>query len=878
MARCRNIALPITKIQPPPRELGLLARPQLLERIAAARSVGITLLIAPAGSGKTTLLGEAYRQFAADGAVVTWLTLDRSERVARHFLDHLIGILQEPFPAVGHNALELIRDETLPLETVMGSLINDLVETAAPVVLFLDGFHEIETQEISRLLLYFLQYLPANVHIVLASQRHFPLSFSRARLRCRMIELGWDDLRFRREEARTYLLDVQGLDIADPQLSDLIALTEGWIGTLQMAADALRHTAQPLRLNDGDFADVLLEELFNRLPGDLQRFVSDTCILGRLSPPLCDAVTAGDESAQHLAELERDHFFARRLDAEGKWLRYHHLFAVFLRKRLLSSDPRRAAQLHRRAGDWHAAHQHVNEALNHWLAAGATEPAAALLAEHGQTLLRNAEVGELENWLRRLPRETISASVKLATLYAWCSFYSGRPLAIRIALEDAQRAAERQAESAASGLEGEWILLRALSGIISYDWFDNAEIELGLVPSFGDERPLQRAFAHIVSANGSRMAGDLSGAWSSFREACDLAEADGLFSISHIARHGLAMIELLSARPDTALADLRVWFADERRRPYWRTAGGAFLHSAQARALMDLGRKAEAAVALDEAVALLERLGIYRFLGVALVQRARLHAIEDRLDEALADLARARESAMPNRIRCTLFQADLCEAWIRLRRGELGNPERLLSRALEVLVESGQSGGENVESWQLVHCDWLLAADRPKEAQALARVAEKTARAAGRIRQAIDFLLLRALALQSQTGGAAQSGACIAAARKLAKPGGVALPFQLLGSALTPVAAPAEPEHEVEMVGIATEIAAPQSNGLHQRETQILHLLEQGLRNKDIAARLFLSEETVKWYLKRLYDNFGVGNRVQLLACVRKLGLLLDAG
>jgi len=65
--------------------------------------------------------------------------------------------------------------------------------------------------------------------------------------------------------------------------------------------------------------------------------------------------------------------------------------------------------------------------------------------------------------------------------------------------------------------------------------------------------------------------------------------------------------------------------------------------------------------------------------------------------------------------------------------------------------------------------------------------------------------------------------------------------------------------------------------GLHQREAQILHLLEQGLRNKDIAARLFLSEETVKWYLRRLYDNLQVSNRVQLLAKVKRLGLLGDA-
>ncbi len=881
MARCRNIALPITKIQPPPGEAGVLARPQLLERLCAARSNGIAWVVAPTGSGKTALLAEAHRQFTAEGLVVTWLSLDRSERAARQFIDHLVGILQRPFPGVGHNALEFLQDETVPLETIMGSLINDLAATATPMAIFLDGFQHIDTSEISGLFLYFLQYLPTNVHIVLASQRQFPLSLSRVRARRRTIELGWKDLRFSREEARSYLVDIRGLKVVEPQLSELVTRTEGWIGALEMAADTLGQTTQPPRLNDADFASPLLEELFDHLPESLQRFVIETSVLNRLTPPLCDAVIAGTESAQYLGQLERDHFFVQRLEAEGEWLRYHYLFVAFLRKRLLSTDPKRAAQLHRRAGDWHAAYGQINEALNHWFAAGATEPAAASLAEHGQNLLRNAEIGELEGWLRRLPQETISASAELATLYAWCSFYSGRPLAIRIALEDAQRACGRQARMA-TNLEGEWILLRALAGITCYDWFDNAEIQLGLVPSFGDDRPLQRAFSHIVSANSRRIAGDLAAAWSSFREACDCAEADELFSISHIARYGLATIELLGARPDTALADLRAWFADERRRPYWRTAGGAFLRTAQSRALMDLGRREEATVAIDEAVDLLERLGIYRFLGVALVQRARLHAVANRLDDALGDLARARESAMPNRIRCTLFQADLCEAWIRLRRGEVGNSERLLSRALEVLVESGQSRGENVESWQLAHCDWLIAAGRPKEAQTLTRVAEKTARSAGRIRQAIDFLLLRALALQAQADGAAQSGACIAEARKLAKPGGLALPFQLLGSALVPY--PTESEREPEPEPQARrepearmpEVATPQPSGLHQRETQILRLLDQGLRNKDIAARLFLSEETVKWYLKRLYDNFEVGNRVQLLACVRKLGFLLD--
>ena len=47
-----------------------------------------------------------------------------------------------------------------------------------------------------------------------------------------------------------------------------------------------------------------------------------------------------------------------------------------------------------------------------------------------------------------------------------------------------------------------------------------------------------------------------------------------------------------------------------------------------------------------------------------------------------------------------------------------------------------------------------------------------------------------------------------------------------------------------------------------------------GLRNRDIGDRLFLSEETVKWYLKRVYEALGVGNRTHALARARELKLM----
>jgi DNA-binding NarL/FixJ family response regulator len=51
---------------------------------------------------------------------------------------------------------------------------------------------------------------------------------------------------------------------------------------------------------------------------------------------------------------------------------------------------------------------------------------------------------------------------------------------------------------------------------------------------------------------------------------------------------------------------------------------------------------------------------------------------------------------------------------------------------------------------------------------------------------------------------------------------------------------------------------------LTRRESQLVSLLSQGLKNKEIAATLFISEGTVKVYLSRLFHKLGVKDRFEL--------------
>ena len=59
---------------------------------------------------------------------------------------------------------------------------------------------------------------------------------------------------------------------------------------------------------------------------------------------------------------------------------------------------------------------------------------------------------------------------------------------------------------------------------------------------------------------------------------------------------------------------------------------------------------------------------------------------------------------------------------------------------------------------------------------------------------------------------------------------------------------------------------------LTPRERELVELVRQGLRNRDIAARLGVTEGTVKVYLHSIFDKLGVGSRTEL--AIRASGLI----
>ena len=60
----------------------------------------------------------------------------------------------------------------------------------------------------------------------------------------------------------------------------------------------------------------------------------------------------------------------------------------------------------------------------------------------------------------------------------------------------------------------------------------------------------------------------------------------------------------------------------------------------------------------------------------------------------------------------------------------------------------------------------------------------------------------------------------------------------------------------------------------NSRELEVLRLLSDGLSNREIAEKLYLSIDTIKWYNKQMYIKLGVTNRTQAAKRAAELKLL----
>ena len=208
----------VTKFFIPPQGSKNLPR----ERLFAALDRGLApehrliLVSAPAGYGKTALTADWVRRLEStpDGPMVAWLSLDEGDYDPAIFFAYLAASLQKALPGAGETAHMLLHSpQAASPRAALAGLSNDLAERGRDMVLVLDDYHHIRTPAIHEDLAYWIDHLPPNAHLLVATRSDPPFPLHRYRGRGQMVELRMDDLRFTPEEAAGFLRQFTGADL-----------------------------------------------------------------------------------------------------------------------------------------------------------------------------------------------------------------------------------------------------------------------------------------------------------------------------------------------------------------------------------------------------------------------------------------------------------------------------------------------------------------------------------------------------------------------------------------------------------------------------------------------------------------------------------------
>ncbi|MCG8611874.1 MAG: LuxR C-terminal-related transcriptional regulator [Pseudomonadales bacterium] len=466
-----------TKFFAPASNPKTIVRSRLLDELANSAGKKISLVIAPAGYGKTTLVSQWVHH--VDNPF-TWLSLDGSDNEPRRFWQYIIGAFQRIYDNVGHEANKLLNQADFEcFEGAITSLVNDLSlieEPNLPVYLVLDDFHHIQDFDILRNLVYFVDYLPPTVQLILTSRTEPVLPLSRWRVRNYLVEIYATDLAFSDEECLRFFNEYMAKNISLDEAKKIRAKTEGWVAAMQLAAIS-KDNAASQRLStqaalysgsDKLINEYVLTEILDQQPDNLKSFLLQSSCLLRLNGEFCDAVLDQDNSQEVLEDLEQSNLFIIPLDTSHQWYRYHDLFRESLYHRLKLESPDNVTTLQRKAITWLLEHDQIHESIDQLIQLQDWDWLKTVLTNHGNTLIHDGYHLPMLDWIALLSPREVETTPRLQILKIWSLFFSNRIENIPPLLENLEDLLDRRVADSAPDAEDALAINSEISLIRSY--------------------------------------------------------------------------------------------------------------------------------------------------------------------------------------------------------------------------------------------------------------------------------------------------------------------------------------------------------------------------------------------------------------------------
>ncbi len=686
----------------------------------------------------------------------------------------------------------------------------------------------------------------------------------------------------------------------------------------------------------GFIIDYLAEEVFLNQPDYVREFLLKTSILERMSSPLCTALLEPDwkyeeTSSEILAYLKEANLFIIPLDNERKWYRYHHLFADLLKARLNYAEPGLIPVLHNRASCWYEKEKMIGEAVLHAQKAIDMDRAAMLMEEYHDTLIDKGDLATISGWVDTLSGDVIRYRPMLCVFMAWALAFAGKTQRIKELLQYAAVALmEWEAFQSGEGAKPPFELTKTLvlkikayallpqgyAAVIGGQPGNILERAENALAALESSRSKEASYLNWLAGFACRSVGNLDRAEKYQTEAISIGRTMDTAIEVLLFQNELGDIFRLQGKLNSAqeiFRDTLDWVKSKG------VSGHGFVSRVEAylsSVLLEQNNLEEALLHARKALVVLQGWPNHNYMATAYAQYGNVLLATGDLKNAEEYILRAeieRKSAPVDLRVAVPVMAGLMNLWLVKPDWQAAES---LAHEIELELLSDNSPGNEINEFRekkmIILARFQLARARLArkvefftETNRLLVLLEQSARKTSRVHSLIEIAVLKAIADYLQAGlepqresslydGAFQSleealvaGVTEGYQRIFINEGQVMaeMLMRLLKDKKAEKGDPYPGANEAYiqklLKSFPPEFVPEKSSSLNsmiekltERELEILHMIGQGLSNKEMSQRLYLSEGTVKTHVHNVLGKLGAQSRTQAVARGRELKLL----
>jgi len=893
-----------TKLFIPKSRKNLVPRPRLFEKINIGQDKKITLISAPAGFGKSTLLSNWVRQSEED---IVWVSLDETDNGPTRFLTYFIAALNQSDGTktdFGRGLLSILRSpQPPPVADIMTSLINEISSLPGKITLVLDDYHLIREPLIDESLIFLLEHQPQNFHLIIATRDDPQLPLAGLRAKGQLAELRAADLRFSSTETAEFLNKVMGLALSSDDIDALESRTEGWIAGLQLAAISLQGLDDPgnhIKSFTGSHRfvmDYLIEEVLEKQSESVQRFLLETAILDRMTGSLCDALTGEQNGQKTLEMLDNENLFIVPLDNERRWYRYHRLFADLLRQRL--NQTQQLPILHRSASEWYEQNGFVDEAIEYALRSQDLKRALDLIEPAVEPTWQRGEHKKIENWMRELPHEEIQRRPQLCIFYAWNLFAKGKQDEADAFLRSVEK------ELGLPDKQGEKSKNKLFARFFEEDrktFYGRAETMRSFMASYrsdaaGITRHAKTALEYLPESdktwiNTASMAlgeayvftGNYKAAFKSRKESLQRIRPEENIYLYLNASMKLALNLRAQGRFNTVIQTCKksLHLAEDNYLSNSTMAG--WVLAIWGETLAEINDLNQAEQFLTKGVELTEIGDDVAMYSWSLKCLARVMYSTHNLEGVNAVIMKAKELMADSVIpRSVIHMIETWQVRLWLQKGQIQHAKNWVEEngiSLDLIYDYVDGVA------YITFARVLIAQEQFDEAITLLNNLYEQAEPGEHIERMLSVLILKSITLHKK-GDSQSSIDVLLEALDIGKRFGYCRIFIDEGPNMESILREIRINDDDLKKYIRKLLSAfkndrkslfytdqPLVEPLSERELELLALIARGLTNKQIAAQLFLSQNTVKSHTRNIYQKLSVNSRTQAIASAKSLNIL----